>query len=111
MAYDHLKVAGIRPLTPDLWNAVIDAINEVRALTDRKVNRDLDSNIVPIQDGVYDIGSSTRRLHAVYALAVYAGDVVLGNRYAIAEDEKGPILVDLATGKRYRFLLAEEGVG
>jgi len=110
MAYDYLKVKPYTKITSDWLNSIIDVLNRHKEELDRKVNKALDSDVVPVQDAAFSVGSSGYRLKAVYALAVYAGDLVLGGRYAITEAEEGLVLVDLATGKKYRFAL-EEVVG
>jgi hypothetical protein len=105
MAYDYLKLPAYAKITPEWIASLVDVLNAHKDELDRKVNKALDSDIVPVQDAAYSVGSSSYRLKAVYALAVYAGDLVLGGRYAVTESDDGLVLVDLKTGKRYRLVL------
>jgi len=105
MAYDHLKLPAYAKITPEWIASLVDVLNQHKTELDKKVNKALDSDVVPVQDSVYSIGSSSYRLKAVYALAVYAGDLVLGGRYAVTESDDGLVLVDLRTGRRYRLVL------
>jgi hypothetical protein len=105
VAYDYLKIKPYTRITSDWLNSIIDVLNAHKDELDRKVNKALDSDVVPVQDATYSVGSSSYRLKAVYALAVYAGDLVLGGRYAVTESDDGLVLVDLKTGRRYRLVL------
>jgi hypothetical protein len=109
MAYDHLKLPAYAKITPEWIASLVDVLNAHKEELDKKVNKALDSDVVPVQDATYSIGSSSYRLKAVYALAVYAGDLVLGGRYAITESDEGLVLVDLKTGRRYRLVLEPLG--
>jgi hypothetical protein len=105
MAYDHLKLPAYAKITPEWIASLVDVLNAHKKELDRKVNRALDSDVVPVQDAAYSIGNSSYRLKAVYALSVYAGDLVLGGRYVVTESEDGLVLTDLKSGKRYRLVL------
>jgi len=109
VAYDHLKIASYARITSAWLNALVDILSRHKEELDRKVNRELDSDIVPVEDSRYSIGAPARRLKEVYALAVHAGDLVLGGRYAVAEGEDGLYVVDRVKGKKYRIVMVEVG--
>ena len=86
----RLEVSG----SVDLGNATTDSI----VFTGR-----VDSDVLPIQDSVYNLGSETRRWNNIYT-----GDLHLRNDrgdFTLIEEENFLSIRFNKTGKRYKFLL------
>lgn len=83
------------------------------------VNALLSSSILLDADSSYTLGSDPNRFSAVYADNLYTGDLHLSNegrsnsvdgswgKYTVEEGEDDLFLINLRSGKRYKFVLQE----
>ena len=78
------------------------------------INNIVSDNIEPSLNGVGDIGKVYRRYQNLYAVNVYAGDIILDNNYIISEYDDNKNLIDgfriLDDSGKELFKVVQDGV-
>lgn len=90
MAWLGLRHKGVEVLYPDEWNKVVDGLDILKQYTDACLRKEellhLDSDIIPAQDSVYNLGEINRKWKDIYAYYGFFVDNLLVQGKPVLKD-------------------------